>query len=185
MKKIFDDLINNIFKKNSKEKSISTDTNNLISEVYFKVTGVSFKDRQKIIKEIVNENKDSIFYKPYYGMSNKEILEDGNDIYEINDLKVNSIRIEPTTFNNEDAIEIYITDNNSKEFLIGYVPKNKIDEVFNFLKIYNNNNYRLEANAYFTGGKYKSVEYNEEQEKDIIVTKENEYGINVNLKLYK
>lgn len=156
-----------------------------IISVYFKVAGVTFENRQKIIKQIVNENKEIMFYEPYHGMTNKEIINDGNKIYEINDLSVNSLRLEPTTFKNEDAIEVYITDNENKEYMVGYVPKNKIKEVQEFFLMYNEHHeYQLKPEAYFTGGKYKIGEFNDYGEEVIKIYK-NYYGINIKLELYE
>ncbi len=177
--------------KESAKKAINSNTENYdnkkepIISVHFKVAGVTFENRQKIIKQIVNENKNTIFHKPYYGMTNKEIIDNGNEIYEINNLSVNSLRLEPTTFKNEDAIEVYISDNEEKEYMVGYVPEHKIKEVQKFLIMYNEHpNYQLKSDAYFTGGKYKVGEFND-CSKEVIKTYKNNYGINIKLELYE
>ena len=177
--------------KGSTKKIINSNIENCnnkkepILSVYFKVAGVTFENRQKIIKKIVNKNKNTIFHKPYYGMTNKEIIDDGNEIYEINKLSVNSLRLEPTTFKNEDAIEVYITDNEKNEHMVGYVPKHKIKEVQEFLMMYNEHpEYQLNPEAYFTGGKYKVGEFNDDGE-EVIKIYENYYGINIKLELYE
>lgn len=161
-------------------------TPNLIKEVYFKVAGITFDNRQKTIKKIVRNAIKFGYTDTYYNMSNKEIINSMDEIYEINDLKVSSLRLEPTKIDNKDAIEVFIKDFDSdKEYLMGYVPKNKLNDVFDFLAIVKEHSeYIIKANAYFTGGKFKTSEYDEEKEKDVVITDERNYGINVNLKLY-
>lgn len=152
-----------------------------ILSVYFKVAGVTFENRQELIKKIVKSRLSDIFYKPYNGWSNKEIEEYGYIVYEANNVPLNKLRLEPTTFDGDDAIEIYETDDDN-EILMGYVPKNKIKEVINFLKTYQDHpEYKLNATAYYTGGKYKEYDYDEEK---INIGYDN-YGINVKLELYK
>lgn len=161
-------------------------THNLIKEVYFKVAGVTFENRQKIIKKIVKNAIKLEYTETYYNMTNKEIIDSMDEIYEINDLKVSSLRLEPTEIDNKDAIEVFIKDfDKEQEYLMGYVPKNKLNEVIDFLQIVQEHSeYIIKADAYFTGGKFKKSKYDEEKEKDVIITDERKYGINVNLKLY-
>ena len=168
------------------DKNDKKNSNNLVKEIYFKVAGITFENRQEIIKKMI---KNFIKYndiETYYNMTNKEIIESMDEIYEINDLKVPSLRLEPIEEDGNDAIEVYIKDfDSNQEYLMGYVPKNKLNEVMNFLTVVQNNpDYKILADAYFTGGKFKTSKYDEEKEKDIIVIDERNYGLNVNLKLY-
>ena len=180
---------NNKLKSNS-NKNITIKNNNnpnLIKEVYFKAAGVTFDDRQSIFKKLVKDGIKDGYIEPYDNMSKKEIIDCYSEVYEANDISVKSIRLEPTTFENEDAIEIYIKDfNNDKEYLIGYVPKKDIKNTEEFLLLYQEHpEYTLKAEAYITGGKFKTSEYDEDKEKDVIITDERNYGLNINLKLFK
>ncbi len=182
--------LNNTQKEESQNNTNATELNkkqtkNPIAEVYFQVAGVTFEDRQKIIKKIVNQTKKASYYTPYDAMTNKDIIEINEKIYELPNLYVDSFRLNPTTFKNEDAIEFYLIDENEKEYLVGYVPKVKIKEVQDFLQIYQEHpEYTIKHFAYFTGGKYKINEIDTMTFKDVVKTYEDTYGINVNLKLY-
>lgn len=157
-----------------------------VEAIYFNVAGITFENRQNIIQDIINDAKETMSIDLYDGMTSKEILECGYEVYEISDLKLSSIRLNPTEYKNQDAVEIYITDFNKKEHMIGYVPKDKVEEVLDFMEnIEKHPEYTLKADAYITGGKYKNAEYDLEKDKDVLITDKRNYGINIKLELFE
>ena len=160
---------------------------NLIKKIDFNVAGITFDNRQKIINEILHEALTNGYISyTYNGLNNKEIIDQNCRVYEFEYVNINTIRLKPTKFEGKDAIEVYIKDfDDIDEYLIGYVPKKEISNIIDFLQMYKDHpEYKVEKDVWFTGGKYKDVEYDDEKDKDIIVTGEDYYGINVILKLY-
>lgn len=144
----------------------------------FDVTGITFEDRQSIIKKIVKSAIKDEIINPYGGMTNKEIKESGENVFEVEYFSPDDIRLELTTIDNKNAIEVYITYDD-KEYMIGYVPKRMIKEVTEFLQ--KSDDYKLTYDAYFTGGKVKEIDFETEN----LVTNELNYGLNVTLNLDK
>lgn len=158
---------------------------NLIRKCYFKVSGVTFDNRQDILKKIVKNAIRKKYIEPFDGMTNKEIIEYGDSVFEAQYVRVPSLRLEPTTYKNKDAIEVYIRGfDDEKEYMVGYVEKDHILDVLEILEILHNNpDYELKADSYFTGGKVKDIEYDYD-DKPYIDVKELNYGIDVILEVY-
>lgn len=160
---------------------------NFIKKIDFNVAGVTFDNRQNVINKILHEalTNGDISYT-YNGLTNKEIIDENCKVHEFEYVNIPTIRLKPSQFEEKDAIEVYISDfDDIDEYMIGYVPKKEIDNVINFLQIYKNHpEYKVKKDVWLTGGKYKDVVYDDEKEKDVIVTGEDYYGINVILKLY-
>lgn len=145
----------------------------------FNVAGITYENRQNIIKKIVKSAIKDEMIIPYGGMTNKEIKESGENIFEIEYFKPDKVRLEPATYDNKPAIEVYITYDD-KEYMIGYVPKKMLKEITDFLqKTEENKDYKLTCDAYFTGGKVKGIDYTTET----LVTKELNYGLDITLNL--
>lgn len=157
----------------------------LIRKCYFKVSGVTYENRQDILKKIVKTAIRKNYIEPFDGMTNKEIIEYGEGVFEAQYVRVPSLRLNPTQYKNKDAIEVYIKGfDEDKEYMVGYVEKEYISEVLDILEILQNNpNYVLKADSYFTGGKVKDVEYDYD-DKPYIDIKELNYGIDVMLEIY-
>lgn len=157
----------------------------VIKRVYFHVAGVSVGKRQDFIKKFVSDAKKEGVFEPYNGMTNKEIIEYGDNVYEASYLNINTLRLEPTEIRHEDAINVYIKDFHKKEeYLIGCVEKEQIEAVFDILEdIQNNPNHILEADAYITGGNLKRGVENDDGKVEV-VTDHLYYGISVTLKVY-
>lgn len=174
--------------KNAKISKIekSIDSPVLVKKVVFKVAGITFENRQDIIKKIVKNGISDGYIEPYGNMSNKEIKEIG-EVSEVENTKITTLRLEPIELDGKDAIEVYVKDfSRENEYMIGYVPKDHLEETISLIGIMQEHpEYKLEADSYFTGGKFKTVEYDYEKGKEIIVTDEKNYGLNVSLKLYK
>lgn len=156
----------------------------LIKRVYFKTAGVTFDNRQDVFKKFVKAAKKEYCFEPYDGMTNKEIIELDDSVFETSHLEINSLRLEPTEIKNKNAIEVHITDfYGKKEYLVGYVEKDEIDNVLEVIElIHNNPQYKVESKAYIVGGKVKKVVYDDD--KPSIMIDELNYGLDVILAIY-
>lgn len=177
------------YKKSCKEYESKTEEdkeeNLIVKDIYFNVAGISFDGRQEIIDKELHYALKNDYLEEYDGLTNKEIIEMDEGMPEFNYVEVSKLRLEPTTLNNKEVIEIHITMFTGKEYHIGYVPKKDLDMVFDFLEYYQNNQeLKLKATGFITGGKIKQIEYDED-DKPFIDIVEYTYGISINLKLIK
>lgn len=132
-----------------------------IYEETFSVKGVTFKnednkDIQKLIDKTLRWSKSNGFIDKedlYEGYTNKEIIEDDLCVGEFVDC-VYGGKIELDKFDGKDCIKVYLHTDDDKYIHVGYLPKNKIDEVKNYLS-----NKELTTNIVLKikGGKYKKV----------------------------
>ena len=151
--------------------------------VKFNVAGVTFKNpdgknRQSIIKKILNEYKKEDYYSTYGGYSNKEIKEMNLTVFEYEDFILDDVKIIESCYKNEVAYEIHLMDINDTYHLIGFAPKNIISELKYYLS-----NYSIEKiSATFVGGKYKELDYDNNSDKEIVVIKnELDLGVVINI----
>ena len=155
-----------------------------IKKISFNVAGITFDGKQEVIKKMVKEAISEGIIEAYDGMTNREILDYGYDVYEAEDVKLKNIRLEPTEFEGKDAIEIYIEHLvDEEQIMVGYVPKKQVQEVLSLMEQFNTGDYKLKVDALLVGGKCKVIEYDEEKDKDYIVSDEREFGIKVELSL--
>lgn len=155
-----------------------------VKKISFKVAGITFEGRQEIIKKMVKEAISEGIIEPYDGMTNREIIECGYDVYETENVKLKNIRLEPTEFEGKDAIEIYIEHLvDEEQIMVGYVPKKQVQEVLSLIEQFNTDEYKLKTDALLVGGKCKVIEYDEEKDEDYIVSDEREFGIKIELSL--
>ncbi|MFA9560357.1 HIRAN domain-containing protein [Evansella sp. AB-rgal1] len=149
----------------------------------FNVAGVTAKNENKQDIQKLLKQQGKIYAKEnqidfYGGYKNKEIIEDNIEISEFEDLVFYKDELsfipEPTNEYDSNAIKIFIKYSELPVH-IGYVPNDKNVELKNILD--NEDVRRIEAR--YVGGKIKSVEYDSDEDKDIIVTEEITLGIEI------
>ena len=184
-------LIEKIINKSKENKTSIKTTNNIndsnikhpIKAVYFKVAGISYEDRQETIEKMLKIAFKLGCYEKYNGMTNEEIKNCGDTIYEANNIYFNKLKLVLTKYEDKDAIEVYVDNlyDGNKLLMVGYVPKKDINEVLDFLKYKEEHpRYKYKEIVSLTGGKGKRVNYDNEME-----TVELNYGIDIALELYK
>lgn len=191
LKFIFVKLPISLFKKNKKKEIVNNTQQSPVivcpvAKISFKVAGITFEGRQDVIKKMVKDAISEGIIEPYDGMTNREIIECGYDVYETENVKLKNIRLEPTEFEGKDAIEIY-TEHlvDEEQIMVGYVPKKQVQEVLSLMEQFNTGDYKLKVDALLVGGKCKVIEYDEEKDKDYIVSDEREFGIKIELSLFE
>ena len=190
--KIKNNISNNIHieKPSGKDEESANNkiTKNNLNIYQFNVSGTTFddekteKNRQKIIKNIAMEGTDLGYLTPYNDISNKEMLELYIDEqFWVAGQYIKRTKLEITEYNNETAIKVYISDYNDNYYHIGYVPKNKINDV---LKILNDNT--EEVYSEFSGGKFKEIYFDDDALKEKVRVNDSLlYGIKVTIKYKK
>ena len=155
----------------------------------FKVVGVTKKnengeDIQKLLKRIINSYKETGDLVPFRGMTNSQILKEyqeelGSDNVGEFELQYiyNCLELIPEPENpyDENAIKVYIYDAHEERHHIGYVSRK--DNVK--LKEFMNSKKMLRNQIEFIGGKHKSVEYDDLEDKEYIETTELTLGVSV------
>jgi hypothetical protein len=149
----------------------------------FNVAGVTAmnekkQDIQKLLKQegklYVKENDIDL----YGGYKNKEIIEDNLEVAEFEDLIFYQHEIsfvpEPTNEYDTNAIKVFIKYRELPVH-IGYVPKKENVVFKNILD--NEDVRRIEAR--YVGGKIKSVGYDDDEDKEIVVTEELSLGVEI------
>lgn len=174
--KIFFEWLDNLTKVKTKAVPITPKKEEI--KASFRVAGISFDDRQKIIEKAVKYAINQGVIEAYNGYSNKEIKEDSIDVYEAEGFCANKIRLEPTEYEGKDAIEVYATFDDKVEHMVGYVPKDRVVEINGMIALANTGNYKVSCDADVIGGKYKTLDGN-----DKVVIEEENYGLSVVLKL--
>ena len=179
--------------ESQQEKSISIEPQSNKSERYkkifsFNVVGIPYDNpdgtsRRKILNQLVDDAREISCETDFYcGYSNKDIIDDysslSDKIYELEDISIPDIELEP--FEYEGSPAFYV---NTEFGCVGCMPAK---DVQNFLK-YSNAGEIQDIYAYITGGKYKFVDLEEDDNsydmKEVIVTGEDEYGVKVLVEL--
>jgi hypothetical protein len=150
----------------------------------FNVAGVTAKnenkkDIQKLLKQqgklYAAENGIDL----YGGFKNKEIIDDDLEVSEFEDVEFSKEELlfipDPTNEYDLNAIKVFIDFDGEQPLHIGYVPKNKNVE---FRKILDHEDVRR-IEATYVGGKIKSVDYDDEKDKDVVVTDELTLGVEI------
>jgi len=140
---------------------------------FFNVVGISKtndegKDIQKLIRRHVKDELEYTDYA-YEGMTNKEILEYGEDVYEADISGDYEVTFEPEPDNPYDPKAIKVKHEDIGH--IGYVPRDYTSRVFKALS----QDYKVEWKL--VGGKYKYVDW----EEDKVRTKTLNYGVVVDV----
>ena len=140
----------------------------------FNVVGISKtndkgKDIQSLIGDYVEEQIQAEYIDAYDGMTNKEIIEDGDRIFEADLSGSFEIKLVPEPENPYDPNAIKVVHNEMGH--IGYVPAHTTDKVKDATK----GPHRLEWQL--LGGKFKYAD-----EDDKIVKETLNYGMNILIK---
>lgn len=160
----------------------------LVHTIAFKVKGVTFKneegkDIQKEIKDILKEYKNNDFFDSLYGgYTNNDIKEMDLDVSEYEGYSFPA-KLIGDEYEGEDCIKIYFKTYNDNYIHVGYVPKNNLDEILEWIA---KEGIKTEGRLEVTGGRHKHSEIVEEdyEEKERIVTEELTYGLKITLNFY-
>lgn len=143
-------------------------------EITFRVAGISMGDIQKNIKSMVKEEKE--YGDQYDGLTNKDILEmysEGDKIYEVNINGTSEIQLMPEPENKYDPNAIKVI--HAEIGHIGYVPAVECEKVKKVLS----KDYSIEWKL--IGGKYKYIEYDYDNDKDVVRIQNDTYGVQITL----
>jgi hypothetical protein len=149
----------------------------------FNVAGVTAKNEDKKDIQKLLRQQGKLYLKENYldlfgGYKNREIIEDDLEVAEFEDLLFAQQEIsfvpEPTNEYDSNAIKVYIKYD-EVPIHIGYVPKKDNDELKRILGEEDVRRYE----ARYVGGKIKSVDYDEEEDKDIVVIEELTLGVEI------
>ena len=166
-------LISNVIKKDINK-----------NKIIFNVAGTTFNNedgsnRQDIIEKIVNNGIKNEYLIPYNGLTIKDMKQDYYDrLYYVDGQELSDIKFKEKNIKNEKAIMILLNDFNDNYVEVGYVPKNKIEEISTIIK---NNDYKVRC--FIRGGKYKEIEYYDEdyQYKEEIIENDLIYGLEIKI----
>lgn len=161
---------------------IELDTSNSLT---FNVAGVTFdndkgKDIQSLLKRIARAIAKEYNIESYGGYTNKELLEMWVEASEFEDVEFGdyiSFVKDPDNEFDKNAIKVIVNLDN-KEFHIGHVPKKQNVEIGKLLD--SESITRISAN--FVGGKTKSVDYDDEKDKDVVIITELTLGVLITLR---
>ena len=142
----------------------------------FKVKGTSFENengqsRQKNIQKVINTYIDNNYiedYELYGGNTNKDIKELDLNVYIYEDISFPA-KLKRSKYKDENYIEVYLIDYYKNEYKIGYVPKELVDTIWEYVN-------EEEIPVEITGGKYKK--YDDFEDK-VITNKVDSYGIKI------
>lgn len=154
----------------------------------FNVVGIYYDNpdgtsRRKILNQLVKDTRRNSCNTDFYrGYSNKDIIDNyssiSDKIYELEDISISDIELEPFEYKGSPAFYV-----NTEFGCIGCMPA---DDVQNFLK-YSNAGKIQNIHAYITGGKYKFVDLEEDDNsyemKEVVATGEDDYGVEVLVEL--
>jgi hypothetical protein len=149
----------------------------------FNVAGVTAKNEDKKDIQKLLRQQGKLYLKENYldlfgGYKNREIIEDDLEVAEFEDLLFAQQEIsfvpEPTNEYDSNAIKVYIKYEDVPVH-IGYVPKKVNVELKRILD--EEDVRRFEAR--YVGGKIKSVDYDDEEDKDIVVIEELTLGVEI------
>ncbi|WP_176522718.1 HIRAN domain-containing protein [Bacillus thuringiensis] len=158
------------------------DTSNTLT---FNVAGVTFendkgKDIQALLRRIARAIAKENYIDSYGGYTNKELLEIWGEASEFEDVEFGdyiSFVKDPTNEFDKNAIKV-IVNLDDKDFHIGHVPKKQNVEINKLL----DSESITSISANFVGGKTKSVDYDDEKDKDVVIITELTLGVLVTLR---
>lgn len=139
----------------------------------FKVSGTSF--HQKELAKIAKNGLSSGYIEAYEGQTDTEIKKEQLYIGQIADTDIMDIKLIPYKYEEKDAIKVLVNDYLDNYIEIGNIPEKEVNTLLPLL----NENYIVNSNAYFVGGKYK--EYDPYEEK--VITKDLTIGIEIDLEI--
>ncbi|MCU4885134.1 HIRAN domain-containing protein [Bacillus thuringiensis] len=161
---------------------IKLETNNTLT---FNIAGVTFdndkgKDIQSLLRRIARAIAKEYDIEAYGGYTNKELLEIWGEASEFEDVEFGdyiSFVKDPDNEFDKNAIKV-IVNLDGKEFHIGHVPKKQNIEIGKLL----DSESITSILANFVGGKTKSVDYDDEKDKDVVVITELTLGVLITLR---
>ncbi|MGH1327115.1 HIRAN domain-containing protein [Bacillus pretiosus] len=161
---------------------IKLETNNTLT---FNIAGVTFdndkgKDIQSLLRRIARIIAKEYDIESYGGYTNKELLEIWGEASEFEDVEFGdyiSFIKDPDNEFDKNAIKV-IANLDGKEFHIGHVPKKQNIEIGKLL----DSESITSISANFVGGKTKSVDYDDEKDKDVVVINELTLGVLITLR---
>ncbi|MBJ7937062.1 HIRAN domain-containing protein [Bacillus cereus] len=161
---------------------IKLETNNTLT---FNVAGVTFendkgKDIQVLLRRIARTIAKENYIDSYGGYTNKELLEIWGEASEFEDVEFGdyiSFVKDPDNEFDKNAIKVIVNLDN-KEFHIGHVPKKQNVEIGKLL----DSESITSISANFVGGKTKSVDYDDEKDKDVVIITELTLGVLITLR---
>lgn len=158
---------------------VTTNTNPNVVE--FNITGIDGlnedqKDIQKVLSQKARKFCRETGTELYAGYKAKEIVEDGIEVCEFEDLMLDETNI---TFLHDTSnpylkyvYKVYVNFQESEDpkdnIHIGFVPEDVAPELHDILQ----KNTELNLSMTFTGGKYKTYEYDFTKDKDVLLTDE-------------
>lgn len=169
---------------NNKSNNVNTNVNNNtppkpIKYINFNVAGVTFDDIQEKIKKLVNKEFRLGNAERYGGETLAELKKYDGIYYEAEDVSFDIVEFILTKYENEDAIEVHIGSEKNNLVNVGYVPKNKIVEIKDYIKFKKENpHYKYFEEIYVEGGKARNIDFGECEE--IIYN----YGINIRIEVF-
>lgn len=160
---------------------IELDTSNTLT---FNVAGVTFendkgKNIQALLRRIARAIAKENYIDSYGGYTNKELLEIWGEASEFEDVEFGdciSFVKDPDNEFDKNAIKV-IVNLDDKEFHIGHVPKKQNVEIGKLLDSESITSF----SANFVGGKTKSVDYDDEKDKDVVIITELTLGVLITL----
>lgn len=152
----------------------TSNKNNKTVTIHTIVVGTKYEDRDKKLKELINDLKENdYFYELYEGYSNQEIIDGGDyymeyskeePIYELTEESLPYAEVVPEPGNEYDpnAVAVYVGESQRTKFHLGYLPKEDAKRIQDLFE----NGEVVYVDAQIKGGKYKFVEmddYGEEK----------------------
>jgi len=143
----------------------------------FNIAGITFENREKNLIKLLNQYAKEGYFEKYGGYTNKEIKEDCMEVFEYEDFSTNDIQIKKVIVKDKPAYEVYLKDYNGNFIMIGYIPKNMINNYTNLF-----NKYTLaSAVATIVGGKYKEVDEDEYGKEKVVIQDYLNIGVQIEL----
>lgn len=160
---------NNIDIKNSiKVETINRNATSNKNTYTFRVAGITYEGREETIKEIVNDWKECNPEDLYFGMKNKEIADEYENIYEVDVYDWCDIELIPEPDNKHDPNAIKVV---SDFGMLGYIPANETKKIKEIIEKEHDLQWRI------IGGKYKYYDDTEDKVRTKTVT----YGVEIYL----
>lgn len=143
-----------------------------MEDLKFKVVGITFKNREDNLLEIIDNGVAKGYLKPYLGLTSSEMKErDLLQLGEFDEQRLADIKLEETTYENKKAIKVLISDYENNYLEIGFVPEDLISDVEKVMHL------DCSVVGYITGGKFKNIE------EDDIIERTLGYGVRIEMKI--
>lgn len=168
------EVLNHDDKSNDKEHS---EKEKYVFDKVFHVAGISFREKQ--LKELINLLLEKGKLQKFNGFTNKDIKENYESLSIYEGQFLNGLLFKNYKYNNKDAIKILVEES-EKQLEVGNVPKEIVNQLIKYIE---NDNYIIDAEYEIVGGMTKHVDYDEENDKEVINTVNLNYGIIVYIKI--